>query len=76
MAVLVLLVYIILTWIGLKGVLKGKNKMETAVFFLILAVSFLYNYFGIALRMNLPHINDLMGKAVEPLSELIFGARQ
>jgi hypothetical protein len=75
MSIWVIMVYLVLTVIGFKKTAKEKNKAEMAVFLIILVASFIFNYFGIVLRKNLPHIDDLIMKAFNPLSELIFGIK-
>lgn len=72
MSIPVILIYLLLTWTGLKKTAEGKSKLEVAVFIFIMAVSFLYNYFGIIRAMRLPYINDLISEVLDPVSKLIF----
>jgi hypothetical protein len=74
MSIPVILIYLLLAWTGLKKTVEGKNKLEAAVFIFIMAVSFLYNYFGIIRAMRLPYINDLVSEVLDPISRLIFSA--
>jgi len=63
--------YVVLAIVGFKGLMKDKNKVEIAVFVVLMGIAFLYSL-GLIYNWNLPEINSYFIRLFDPIANMIF----
>lgn len=71
MIYLLIICYIGLTFAGLLGFRKDKNKLEIAVFLVIMSISFIYNL-AVTYNWRIPNLGDILSGMFDPIAGMVF----